>query len=171
MMTAKYQTSSSKFRIDGLKCDPIMNSVRCWWVAWLTQQILGSSPLSSQTKDYKTTICCFSAEHAPLRRKSNDWLAMNGIMCPRGSTCLSEDCCFSELALKKSPTNLVGLLQSDLIIINSLKINLFSTWYSWVDVKHQSSHQLTSTTYIHQKTNDMTTKKCNITQVVNKTRK
>ena len=30
---------------------------------------------SSQTKDYKIGIYCFSAKHAALRRKSKDWLA------------------------------------------------------------------------------------------------
>ena len=32
-------------------------------------------PRSSQTKDYAIGICCFSAKHAALRRKSKDWLA------------------------------------------------------------------------------------------------
>ena len=30
-----------------------------------------------QTKDYKIGICCFSAKHAALRRKSKDWLTQN----------------------------------------------------------------------------------------------
>ena len=30
-----------------------------------------------QTKDYKIGICCFSAKHAALRRKSKDCLALN----------------------------------------------------------------------------------------------
>jgi hypothetical protein len=34
-------------------------------------------PRSGQTKDYKIGICCFSARHAELRRKSKDWLARN----------------------------------------------------------------------------------------------
>jgi hypothetical protein len=34
-------------------------------------------PQSSQTKDYKIGICCFSAKHAALRGKSKDWLARN----------------------------------------------------------------------------------------------
>jgi hypothetical protein len=34
-------------------------------------------PRSGQTKDYKIGICCFSAKHVALRRKSNDWLAQN----------------------------------------------------------------------------------------------
>ena len=32
---------------------------------------------SGQTKDYEIAICCFSAKHAALRRKSKDWLAWN----------------------------------------------------------------------------------------------
>jgi hypothetical protein len=32
---------------------------------------------SGQTKDCKIDICCFSAKHAALRRKSKDWLARN----------------------------------------------------------------------------------------------
>ena len=35
----------------------------------------GFEPRSGQTKDYAIGICCFSAKHAPLRRKSKDWLA------------------------------------------------------------------------------------------------
>ena len=31
----------------------------------------------SQTKHYKTGICCFSGKYAALRRKSKDWLAQN----------------------------------------------------------------------------------------------
>ena len=30
-----------------------------------------------QTKDNKIGICCFSAKHTMLRRKSKDWLAQN----------------------------------------------------------------------------------------------
>ena len=32
---------------------------------------------SGQTKDYEIGICCFSAKHAALRRKSKEWLARN----------------------------------------------------------------------------------------------
>ena len=35
----------------------------------------GFEPRSAQTKDYKIGICCFSAKHTSLRRKSKDWLA------------------------------------------------------------------------------------------------
>ena len=33
--------------------------------------------LLGQTKDYKICICCVSAKHAALRKKSKDWLAGN----------------------------------------------------------------------------------------------
>jgi len=37
----------------------------------------GFEPRSGQTKDYDIGICCFSARHAALRRKSKDWLTCN----------------------------------------------------------------------------------------------
>ena len=37
----------------------------------------GFDPRSAQTKDYKISICCFSAKHAALRNKNKDWLAGN----------------------------------------------------------------------------------------------
>ena len=37
----------------------------------------GFEPRSGQTKDDKIGICCFSAKHAALRRKSKDWLSRN----------------------------------------------------------------------------------------------
>jgi hypothetical protein len=51
----------------------------------------------AQTKDYKIRICCFSAMHTALRRKSKfkDWWLEIRIMCQSEATCLSADCCFS----------------------------------------------------------------------------
>ena len=37
----------------------------------------GFEARSGQTKDYEIGICCFSAKHAALRRKSKDSLARN----------------------------------------------------------------------------------------------
>jgi hypothetical protein len=37
----------------------------------------GCEPRSGQTKDYRMGICCLSAKHAALRRKSKDWLTRN----------------------------------------------------------------------------------------------
>ena len=59
----------------------------------------GFEPRSGQIKDYEIGICCFSAKHAALRRKSKTgWLGIV-IMCLSAPLCLSEICCFSELAL------------------------------------------------------------------------
>ena len=55
----------------------------------------GLEPRLGQSKDSNIGICCFSAKHAALRRKSKDWLARN-------QNNVSADCCFSELALCKS---------------------------------------------------------------------
>ena len=38
---------------------------------------LGFDPQPGQTKDYKIDICCFSADHAALRRKSKKKLTWN----------------------------------------------------------------------------------------------
>jgi hypothetical protein len=40
------------------------------------RQLEPRSP-SGQTKDFKIDICCFSAKHAAVRRKSKDWVARN----------------------------------------------------------------------------------------------
>ena len=37
----------------------------------------GFEPRLGQTKDYKIGICCFSAKHAALKRKSKDWCGRN----------------------------------------------------------------------------------------------
>ena len=37
----------------------------------------GFESRSGQNNDYKIGICCFSAKHAALRRKSKDWSARN----------------------------------------------------------------------------------------------
>jgi hypothetical protein len=54
-----------------------------------------------KTNDYKIGICCFSAKHEALRRKSKDWLPrnQNNVSEWSGATCIPADCCFSELAL------------------------------------------------------------------------
>ena len=49
---------------------------------------------SSQTKDYKIGICCFSVEYAALRGKTNAGRL--------GATCLAAGCCFNEPVQSKS---------------------------------------------------------------------
>ena len=66
-------------------------------------------------------------------------------MCPSGSTCLPANCYFSELALlKKIQLSMLVWYKVDLIII-SLKINLFSPWYSWKidELALNNNHSLT----------------------------
>ena len=48
-------------------------------VSMLTSSVVdrGFKPRSGQTKDYAIGICCFSAKHTVLMRKSKDWLACN----------------------------------------------------------------------------------------------
>jgi hypothetical protein len=48
----------------------------------------------------KSVAVVSSAKHTALRRKNRyiGWLGIR-IMRPSGATCLSADCCFSELAL------------------------------------------------------------------------
>jgi len=52
-----------------------------------------------QIKEYKIGICCFSAKHAALRRKSKDWLARNRDNVSRVGRHVYPWTCFSELAL------------------------------------------------------------------------
>ena len=46
-------------------------------VHFSSEEDRGFKPRLDQTKDYKIAICCFSAKHAALRIKCNDWLARN----------------------------------------------------------------------------------------------
>jgi hypothetical protein len=78
-----------------------MNRIGGVMVSVLTTSAVdrGFKPRSGQTQEYKIGICCFSAKHAALgERAKTGWLRIR-IMCPSGETCLSVNCCFSELAL------------------------------------------------------------------------
>jgi hypothetical protein len=116
----------------------------------------GFESRSGQTKDYKIGICCFSAEHTALRRKNQDWLSRNqdnvsewGDM----SICrlLFQWTSTIKIELSVLP---VGLVQAELIII-SLIINLFSSWYSWkiAELALNNNHSLTHSLYLPQKHN------------------
>ena len=79
-------------------------------------------------QDYKIGICCFSAKHAELRRKSKDWLARN-------QNNVSEWSDMSTRGLLFQWTSTINIQLSVLISYIadhiSFKINLFSPWYSW----------------------------------------
>ena len=47
----------------------------CWQLWYIIDR--GFEPRLGHTKDYKIGICCFSAKHTALRRKSKDWLVRN----------------------------------------------------------------------------------------------
>ena len=68
-------------------------------------------PHRCQTKDYKIGICCFSAKHAALRRKSKDWLAQNQNNVSEWSAMSTRRILF-QWASTKNRTQHVGLEQS-----------------------------------------------------------
>ena len=58
---------------------PVFNRIGDVMVSVLASSVVdpGFEPRSGHTKDYKIGVCCFSAKHAALRRKSKDWSARN----------------------------------------------------------------------------------------------
>jgi hypothetical protein len=95
-----------------------------------------------ETKDYTIGICCFSAKHTTLRRKSKYLLVRNqdnlferGDMSIRGLL-------FQWASTIQNPTRRVGLVQSG-------QINLFSPWYSWkiAELALSNNHSLTQIKY------------------------
>ena len=79
---------------------------------------------SGQTKDYIIGICCFSAKHAALRRKSKDWLAWNQYNVSKWND-MSTSGLFQCASTINIQLSVLVSYKADLIII-SLKINLFS---------------------------------------------
>ena len=90
----------------------------------------GFEPRSGKAKDYKIGICCFSAKHAALRRKSNDWLNQNQDNVSEWGDISICGLLFQWANTIKIQLSVLVLCKADVIII-SLKINLFSPWYSW----------------------------------------
>ena len=105
----------------------------------------GFEPRSGQTKDYKIGIRCFSAKHVALRSKSKDWLARNQNNLSEWGDMSIRRLLFQWASIIKNPNQRVGLEKADLIII-SLKINLFSPWYSWTiaELALNNNHSLNS---------------------------
>ena len=89
----------------------------------------GIEPYSGQTKDYNIGICCFSAKHAALRRQNKDWLAWNQAIVSEWGDMSIRRRLFQWASTIKIQLSLLVLYKTDLII--SLKINMFSPWYSW----------------------------------------
>jgi hypothetical protein len=64
---------------DGNRCNKYICTVQCNLISDVMVSMLALSAVdhgfelwSGQTKDYKIGICCLSAKHAALRRKSKD---------------------------------------------------------------------------------------------------
>ena len=67
--------------------------------------------LNGQTKDYKIGICCFSAKHTLLRRKSKDWLSQNQNNVSKWSDMSTRGLLASTIKIQLSVLR-VGLVQS-----------------------------------------------------------
>ena len=82
-MSALYDDSDLEDDLNGNVNDLVLlytvNSIGGVMVSVLASSAVdhGLVPLSGQTKDYKIGICCFSAKHTALRRKSKDRSARN----------------------------------------------------------------------------------------------
>jgi hypothetical protein len=66
------QYSAPLFQLMSNGIGGVMVSVLVW-----SAVIRGFEPRSGKTKGYAIGICCFSAKHTALRRKTKDWLAQN----------------------------------------------------------------------------------------------
>jgi hypothetical protein len=74
--------------------------------------VRGFEPRSGQTKDYKIDICCFSAKHAALMRKSKDWLARNQNNMSEWSDMSTGGLLFQLASHYENPTQRIGLVKS-----------------------------------------------------------
>ena len=89
----------------------------------------GFESRSCQTKDYTIGICCFSAKHAAFSRKSKDWLVWNQDNVFEWGDMSICRLLFQWTSTIKIQLSVLVLYKADLILI-SLKINLFSSWYN-----------------------------------------
>ena len=71
---------------------------------------MGTSPGRAKPKTMKLAFAAslLRTQHQGVRANTS-WLGV-GIACPSGATCLTEDCCFGELA--QDPIQCVGPVQS-----------------------------------------------------------
>ena len=104
----------------------------------------GFEPRSDQTKDYKMCMCCFSSKHTSLRRKSRYCLDGNQVNVSGLGDLSIRRLVFHCASTTKIQLRVLVLYKADLIII-SLKINLFSPWYTWkiAELPLSNNHSLT----------------------------
>ena len=106
----------------------------------------GFEPRSGKTKDYKIGMCCFSANHAALRRKNRDWLTQNQNNVSEWIDMSTYGLLFHWASTIKIQLSLLVWYKANLIII-SLKTNLFLLWHSWkiLELALNNNHSLTVT--------------------------
>ena len=84
----------------------------------------GFEPRSGQTKYYWIGICCFSAKHVALRKKSKDWLTLNQDNVSEWGDMSIRGLLFHWTSTIQIQLSLLLQSKANLIII-SLNINLF----------------------------------------------
>ena len=115
---------------------PVFNRIGDVMVSVLASSAVdrGFEPQSGQTKDYKIGIWCFSAKHAAIRRKNKDLVAGYQNNVSEWSDMSIHRLLFQWASTMKIKLSVLIAIEykADFIII-SLKINLFSPWYtcSW----------------------------------------
>ena len=89
-------------------------------------------------------MCCFSSKHTSLRRKSRYWLGRNQVNVSDLVDLSIRRLVFNWASTTKIQLRVLVLYKADLIII-SLKINLFSPWYTWkiAELPLSNNHSLT----------------------------
>ena len=104
----------------------------------------GVDPRSSQTKDYKTVICCFSAKPTALRKKNKGWLARNLGNASQRSNILTRGLLFQCARTINIKLIVLVYYKADIIIISSKLIVLDMIWLKdcSFDVKTTITHLL-----------------------------
>ena len=124
-----------------------MNRIGGVMVSVLVSSVVerGFETWSSQTNDYEIGICCFSAKHAALRKKSKYWSALNQNNVSEWRDMSTHWLLFQWASTIKIQLRVLVQHKVDLIII-PLKISLFSPWYSWkiAELALNNNHSLTS---------------------------
>jgi hypothetical protein len=77
----------------------------------------GFESQSGQTKDYRISICCFTAKHTTLRSKNKDWLAWNQNNMSEWSNMSTSELLFQLPTTMKIQLSVLVANKADIIII------------------------------------------------------
>ena len=100
------------------------------------------APVGSR-QNYKTDICCFSVKHAPLRSKSEDWLALNEKYMSEWSDMSVRMLLFQWASTIKIPSWSMERGWNHHLIEMCLVLNMSRSWKWSLGVKQQSLAQHT----------------------------